>query len=739
MMRTARLAVRANRRLPLPLRAWLVPVVAVWLTAQPLAQQDKADDVSVALAAGAYADAERLARVRLDAAEREHGRESAEMVAAIDPLVRAMALNGHAMGDEIVTLATKALKLVDTRTNRQSPQLATALDDLGLTHAARGEDALAIPLHERAVTIDSQSGDAVGLATALEHLAVPLINLERWDEARTALERALRIRESRRAVAAVEVANVEELLALLYRQRGEFASAQQHLDLAISIRTEFAPEHPRMAALQHLRGDLAFLRGNLSEARTAYSAALTLATARLRPGHPLISLYSRKVAVTEWAFGDSLRARALRETALQIAEATLAPCHPDLLGAENDLAASYLAEGDYSGARRMFERTLSGYERCQGKAHSLTATAAYNLGVVAGNTGDWSDAERYLKRAALVWSAGLGASHPFVLRARDALAEVTASRGLNRQAFTMYQQVLATRRKAMGANHPDVARTLTALARLARRLGDTTLALKYADEAEAIYARAGAADEAVPLTALLELRADIERSRGDRGAAVGHLSEALAMWTRQFGADHPDAASVRATLSGVELQAGHFDKAVGDALAAEDVGQNLLRATIRDLPERQALAFADARPKGLDVALSVLAADPRRDPATVYDALIHARGVVLDELASRKHANVTTDAATAALITSLGGARQRYANLMLRASEDPAAVPRERLDAARLEREAAERAVASRSAAAREEQARTAAGLTAIRGEIGAGAALVSFVRYNRTLPPAAA
>jgi CHAT domain-containing protein len=660
-------------------------------------------------------------------------------VAAIDPLVRAMALNGHAMGDEIVTLATRALKLADLRSTRQSPQLATALDDLGLAHAARGEDALAIPLHERAIAIDTQSGDAAGLATALEHLAGPLINLERWDEARTALERALRIRDARRGVAAVDVANVEELLALLYRQRGEFPAAQQHLDLAVSIRSEFTPGHPRLAALQHLRGDLAFLRGNLSEARTAYSAALSLATARLRPGHPLISLYSRKVAVTEWAFGDSLRARALREAALQIAEATLAPCHPDLLGAENDLAGSYLAEGDYSGARRMFERTLSGYERCQGKSHSLTATAAYNLGVVAGNTGDWSDAERYLKRAAQVWSAGLGPSHPFVLRARDALAEVAASRGLNRQAFAMYQQVLATRRKAMGANHPDVARTLTALARLARRLGDTTLALKYADEAEAIYARAGAADEAVPLTALLELRADIERSRGDRGAAVGHLSEALAMWTRQFGADHPDAASARAALAGVELQAGNFDKAVGDALAAEDVGQNLLRATIRDLPERQALAFADTRPKGLDVALSVLAADPRRNPVSVYDALIHSRGVVLDELASRKHANVTTDAATAALIASLGGARQRYANLMLRASEDPGAVPRERLDAARLEREAAERAVASRSAAAREEQVRTAAGLAAIRGELGTGAALVSFIRYNRTLPPAAA
>ncbi len=727
--------VRAKARRRWRAAAWLAAAIVAASLARPAAQPAPGD-TAAALAAGAYDDAERIARQRLAETERDRGAESAETLTALGELVRALALNGRAADSEIVTLATRALSVAEARLGRGSATTATALDDLGLAHAARGEDARAVQFHQRAVAIDAQSGDEVRLAAALVHLAVPLINLERWAEARAALDGALRIREAQHSGPAVEVADVEELLALLSRQRGDFTAAQQHLERALSIRQQQTPRHPRLAALQHLRGDIAFLGGSIADARAAYAAALEWAGATLRPGHPLISLYSRKVALAEWAFGDSLRARQLREEALHIAEAGLAPCHPDLLGAENDLAASYLAEGDYTNARSMFERALAGYERCQGDRHSLTATAAYNLGAVAVNTGDWNDAERLFRRASQIWSAGLGAEHPFVLRARDSLAEVAASRGLTRQAFTMYQRLLTTRRRALGTNHPDVARTLSALARLAGRLGDTVTALRYADQAEAIYQRAGAADEALPITALLQLRADIDRRRGDRDSAARHLTEALEMWAAQFGADHPDAAMVRAARASVDLQAGHYDRAASDALEAEQVGQTLLRATIRDLPERQALAFADSRPKGLDVALSVLAADRGRDAAPVYDALIRSRGVVLDELASRKHAG---DGLDGTLLAELAGARQRYANLMMRAAQNPTAVPRERLEAARLEREAAERTAAARSAAAREEQARTAAGLGDIRASLAPRTALVSFVRYSRTRPATAA
>ena len=61
----------------------------------------------------------------------------------------------------------------------------------------------------------------------------------------------------------------------------------------------------------------------------------------------------------------------------------------------------------------------------------------------------------------------------------------------------------------------------------------------------------------------------------------------------------------------------------------------LLRFTVRYLPERQALAYADARPKGLDVALSIVAAGGGEPPSPVFDGVLQSRSLILDEIASR--------------------------------------------------------------------------------------------------------
>ena len=66
-------------------------------------------------------------------------------------------------------------------------------------------------------------------------------------------------------------------------------------------------------------------------------------------------------------------------------------------------------------------------------------------------------------------------------------------------------------------------------------------------------------------------------------------------------------------------------------------GRDHLRFTVRYLPERQAMAYAAKRPRGLDLALSVTAAAVPNDASRVFDSVIRSRGVVLDELAARRH------------------------------------------------------------------------------------------------------
>ena len=104
------------------------------------------------------------------------------------------------------------------------------------------------------------------------------------------------------------------------------------------------------------------------------------------------------------------------------------------------------------------------------------------------------------------------------------------------------------------------------------------------------------------------------------------------------------------------------------------------------------MVYAMKRPKGLDLALSIVAAGHGAEPSSVVDAVIQSRGVILDELAARARSTAGSDPELASLNATLFAARQRFANLMLRSVQDGDSVRRELLDAARRQKEDAERA-----------------------------------------------
>src|SRR5262249_17827791 len=157
---------------------------------------------------------------------------------------------------------------------------------------------------------------------------------------------------------------------------------------------------------------------------------------------------------------------------------------------------------------------------------------------------------------------------------------------------------------------------------------------------------------------------------------------------RVFGRSHPLAAETRAALAAVDLALGQRDAALTAALDAEQVGRDHLRFTVRYLPERQAMAYAAKRPRGLDLALSVIASAMPPDASRVFDSVIRSRGVILDELAARRVASYSVSAQPGGVAATAIAARQRFANLVVRSLIEP--VPRAVLDDARKQKEDAE-------------------------------------------------
>jgi CHAT domain-containing protein len=689
-----------------------------------------------ALQRGAYEDAARLARPLFAAVASQAGPDSLDAARVSDLLVEALLQNGEAADPSTLDVAQRAVAIKRAHTTERL-DTAASLVNLGRVHVERGAFAAALPLHQDALSIRSQAlppGDPL-VADSLDALAHTLIQMERFDDARLLLVKSLGIREPHADSAPQALARTLELQAWLFRYSGDYDRAQAPLERALAIWQRLPYDHPDLASVIQVQGDVLWLRGDIQQARAKWSEGLAVVERALRFEHPAMVGFQRRLALGANVLGYRSESRQLLDSGLRIGTRGLAPCNRELTGLRQYLASFLEYDGEYAQARQAYQQELQTIETCFGPTHSFAATVIYNQAILAADTGDFAEAERLHERAIRIWTAGLGANHPYVARGLDALAEVVAARGQPSRARTLYERALAIRRRSVGDDNPAIAWTLTNLARVSADSGNRTLAERSVTQAIDIYQRIGAADEPDHLSRALVLRGELEARRGDYAAARASFAEALSGREQIFGPTHPLTAETRTKVASADLALNFPDAALAEALAAEQAGRDHLRFTIRYLPERQAMAYAARRPRGLDLALSVVAGGHADNAAAVFDAVIRSRGVILDELAARAQSAAGAETAVADLNKAMAAARERFANLMMRSIQD-GSVPAPLLDEARRQKEDAERALAEQSAAVRLELARSNAGLADVQRALPPQSALVSFVRYDRTVPP---
>ncbi len=711
----------------------LLTIAGAELTSQVGSVAVDAAPIRQALSEGQYAVAERLA---VDGVAGSQAAKDAKATAqASDLLVEALTRNGKIGEPRTIALAQKLVADKTALFGSVSLDLADSLDNLGTLSTARGEFANAVVSHERALAIRRRAGQsgAASVAGTLERLAEPLIWLERFSEARGALDEAKRIREPASVTAPLALAQTFYLDALLHRWDGRYDAAARALESALRLRVGRSADHPDNIAMLELDGDLEFFKGNVRQAERLWANALTLAERRLGATHPVVPPLLRRLAIVAQELGDLDSKRRLLERARSSAPGPLAPCYTESLTLLNDFGTLATYGGDFQQARNFYRQAFTKSRQCLGPSHSMTTTILHNRALLAADMGDLADAENLQRQAVRAWSQRLGADHPFVATGLEELAGVVASRGRTAEASQLLTRALAMRTKKLGPESPDVASTLVTLARTVSA-SDPTTAGRRVDQAIAIYERGNRPQNPDSVAAAYSLRGTLLLKRGEYDQAREAFATTLAERDRVFGANHPLTAAARASLAASEFGLGSSDAAVRDALAAEQIGRDHLRFTIRYLPERQALAYADKRPRGLDLALSAVADGRTAGSEGVLDAMIRSRGVILDELGARVHlASQSADPVLATLNAAATTARERFANLMMRSLVGSDPVPRASLDEARANKEAAERALAERSADARGEIDQANVGLVDIRKMLPDGMALVSFARYDRT------
>ena len=372
------------------------------------------------------------------------------------------------------------------------------------------------------------------------------------------------------------------------------------------------------------------------------------------------------------------------------------------------------------------------YERRVGSDNLNTTTAVYNLAIVNGALGDFVEARRLFVRVISTLERIVAPDHPFLARALAAFAETLAEAGLDKEAKPYYERALVIRERALGEKHRDVARTLSMLATTEAKLGNLDRAIALSTRAVSIWEQSNERETRRAADAL-GLHGTFQANQGNYETARRSYDRALVILGRVVGSSHPSYAATQSYLAEAFAMDLRAPEAIRNAIGSEDIVRGNLRLTLRYLPERQALAYAAKRAKGLDVALSVLDRESV-GTANVLDAVIRGRALVLDEMAGRHREAGEFGPDSGPLWTELTSARQRLANLVVKGPgqqkpEQYLAI----LEEARREKERAERALVEKSGVFRAEMDRAETGLDRVRTALPSGSALLSFIRYDRT------
>ncbi|HEX4496404.1 MAG TPA: serine/threonine-protein kinase [Thermoanaerobaculia bacterium] len=370
-------------------------------------------------------------------------------------------------GDGVVSFLTDLFKVSDPGEARGTTVTARELLDHGAQTVRR--DLRTQPLVQ---------------ARLLDTIGQVYFKLGLYDEARPALEDALRIRR---------------------------APGGDALDLATSL------EH--LALLDQAQ--------NRPPAEGRFQQALRIREAKTGRRNPDVARLLSNLGVFYAVRGDLAKGESLFRQALEIREATLGHDHPDVATSLNNLGMAVASRGDRKQAEILLRRGLAIRERVLPADHPDLAANLEALAVIEDRDTHFVEAVRLHRRALAISEKVLGPEHPRTTLVVNNLAETLSRLGQNGEAETLLRRSLHAREASLGPVHPDVGVTLTDLAGLYREE-------KRYSEAEPLYRRAQSLLEAAypkghpRLTELRESYALQMRATGRPGPAAAMEAQAKA-------------------------------------------------------------------------------------------------------------------------------------------------------------------------------------------------------------------
>jgi CHAT domain-containing protein/tetratricopeptide (TPR) repeat protein len=567
-----------------------------------------------------------------------------------------------------------------------------------------GDKSEMLKLAERGLAIRERllGPDDPGRAAMLEARSDAFLYLQDFPRSLADRRQAKAIREKAFGPESLEVARTQlRMVEVMAWNPPDHDEAEKLVTQAAAIIARTAGPDSTLAGRAHqYRGFTFEAGGQYPEARAAYEQALRIYETKLPSDHSWISecLYSLGELAIET--GDFLRARTVLER------------------------AAVIAEKKFHGTRRMTGLLMA-------------------LGAAQAESGDVRRAIDTLSRAVANADAAGGPESMGAGIARNRLAVAYLMAGEISLAVAPCERALVILEKLLGPDDMETISTRNNLGFILLDMGDYAASRPHLEQAYAASLKA--------LPPRSTRRADIASSLADLELAEGNLDRAEALYSEAqvirmavFGPDHPAVARILGGMARVDLAAGRPIPALDKALRVERIARTDFHATARSLTEREALRYEAIRTSGIDLAMTALEdeaasrAGSSRDIRRAWDAMVHSRAMVLDEMTERRRfLSVAQDGETQKLVQRLTEARDRLAHLTVAGQGGRREEFASRVQAARLEKQRAESALATVSADFRRLNQRSAAGLEQVLRALPPATALVAYVHYERPRPVA--
>ncbi len=268
-----------------------------------------------AFAAGEYGEAILWHGARLVALERALGADHPELAIALTDLAN----SEQSIGASTVAMAhlERALEIRRAELGEEHPSVGETYNAVGAVQYGRGDYEGALATFRRALAIEERAGDETRIAARLHNVATVLHDLRRFDEARTAHERALALQEHALGPDHPELASSLVGIGAVLEELGDPRAAIAIEERALAIREKsLPPKHPEIGEVVHNLGVAHLALGETEKALGYHLRAAEIYEDALGPLHVAVGMTWLGVAADElvlkrWAEGLAHAERAL--------------------------------------------------------------------------------------------------------------------------------------------------------------------------------------------------------------------------------------------------------------------------------------------------------------------------------------------------------------------------------------------------------------------------------------------